>query len=391
MKKKLYSAKLILLSGLILLNSIALCGCWNYRDIEKSSLVSGFAIDKNKAGDKYMLTVEIIDYEMSGKEAKQSAKYIQSEGKTVFDAIRNVIDILGKRLYWAHASIVIISEEIAKEGIIPAIDLILRDAEIRSEMYILISTEKTAGEVLLQDPLVSQTSSDIIEYMLAEQKDVSKAPAVEVYKFLNDYESGGSAIPAIKLTEHMSKKTAEIAGTAIFKTDKLIGYLNTNESKCFLFVRNEIKRGLITLNENSINDTDNITLEIFKSKTKLKPSYADNKLTMNIDILTEVSIAEMSTSVDYSSEKNIGKLKKDAEEKIKASIEAVIKKVQLEYNSDIFDFGTIVKAYKPSVWRQIEQDWDESIFKGLEVAVNVRIKIRNCGFSSKPLYKNSRN
>ncbi len=383
MEKKI-PKKIILLVILISVISVSLCGCWNYRDLEKMLLVSGFAIDKNEAGDKYLLTIEVIDYEMSGVQAKQSAKQIQSEGKTIFEAIRNVINIIGRRLYWAHANMVIISEDIAKEGINPTLDFIARDAELRSEMYVLISKEKTARDVLLQQMLISQTSSDNIENMLVEQKDIGDAPDVHVYDFMENLHLAGSIIPAVQLMENMGIKTATLAGTAVFKGDKLVGYLNLTDSKFLIFTRNEIKKGLITVNENPENKVDNITLEIFKSKTKIKPSYTNNRLTMNIDISTEVSIAEMATSIDFSDKKNIGKLKKDAEDKVKSSVESIVKKVQQEYGIDIFKFDKIIKAEEPKLWKQIEPDWD-NVFKELNCNVNVNIKIRNCGFSSKAI------
>lgn len=386
MNQKARSVKALFLLMLILINTLSLCGCWNYIDVEKLLIVSGVAIDKNIHGDKYLLTIEIIDYEMAGKEAKQGAKFIQSEGKTIFEAIRKVINIVGRKLYWSHADIVIVNEEIAKEGMIPVLDFVLRDPEVRSEMYILISKEKTAREVLLQDMLISHTSSESIANMLDKQKNINEAPDVQIYNFLNDMLTDGSVLPAIHLVDNMNKKTAAIAGTAIFKSDKLIGYLDVDESKYLLFIRNKVKNGLITLNENSSNAMDNITLEIFKSKTKVKPSYINNKLTMNIDIWTEVAIGEMATTEDFTSEKNSHKIKKDAADKIKSSIEKLVKNVQQKYDADIFDFGQIIKADKPKVWKQLESDWDKN-FKDLNINVNVTIKIRNSGFSSKPIKK----
>lgn len=384
MKKVIDSGKFILLAVLIITNSIYLCGCWNYKDIEKSLIISGVAIDKNKAGDKYLLTTEVLDFEM-GKEAKQGTRFIESEGKTVFDAVRNAINIVGKKLYWAHANIAVVSEKVAKEGLIPVLDFIYRDSEVRTEMNILISKEKTAKELLMQEMLLSQASSDNIHNMLDEQNVSGKFPNVLVYKLINSIKTKNAVLPAVELKEILGKKTAVITSTAIFREDKLIGYINLDESQALLFVNNEVKGGLITFGIDNANKTDKVSLEIFKSKTKVKPCYVDNKLTMDIDINVDVAIAETDTSVDYISGKNFEKLKKNAEKHVKTSVENLIQKAQLEYNADIFGFGPKIKKDMPKVWKSIEGDWKNGIFKNLKTNVKVYIKIRNSALVRKAI------
>lgn len=378
-----------LLSLLLIITCLTLfCGCWNYQDIEKLSIVAGFAIDKNEQGDKYIVTVEVVDFEMIGTQAKQTGKYIESEGNTIFDAIRNIVDVTGKRFYWAHANVVIISQDIAKEGIIPAIDLILRDTEIREELYVLISKEKTAKEVLKQETILSQISANNIENMLTNQKVVGDSHAVKAYDLMGTLEEEGISVtlPAIHLSKNSENKTAELDGTAVFKSDKLVGFLDTDESKYFLFIINKIKRGVITLNENSSSHMDNITLEIYKTKTKVKPEFSDKKLTMNINIKTDVALGEIETSANYLKKDKLDKLKKDAEEKVKSSVEKVIKKVKNDFDTDIFGFGMFTRAYIPSVWRSAQKD-SKNLLKDLKTNVKVDITIRNSALASKTIKK----
>ena len=96
--KKIRISLLILI---ILINSIFNAGCWNYREVEKISTVAGVAIDKG-VNNQYKMTVEIIQIS-SGKDSKMASKIITEEGKTMFDAARNIISLTGRRLYWSHA------------------------------------------------------------------------------------------------------------------------------------------------------------------------------------------------------------------------------------------------------------------------------------------------
>jgi len=114
--------KIILLLFTILMNSILTTGCWNYREVDKLLIVAGVAVDK---GVKYpfKVTAEIILIS-SGKDQKMTSKTISAEGTTMFDAVRNIISISGKKLYWSHSKVVIISKEIASEGVTKVIDLV---------------------------------------------------------------------------------------------------------------------------------------------------------------------------------------------------------------------------------------------------------------------------
>ncbi len=363
--------------------TILLSGCWNYHDIEKYSIVAGIAIDKDEQSDKYLLTAEIIDFEISGKETKNVPKFIESKGTTIFDAVRNMINITGRRLYWAHARIVIISRDIAENGILSVLDLLYRDAEIREEMDIAISREKTAQEVLETQTIIQDMHSFDIDSSLENQKSVAESPKVKVYEFINALEGEGisSALASVGKEVNNGKETSITLGTAVFKSDKLVGFLDKEESKYFSFATDKVDKGLLIQTENKMSA---ITLEIFKNKTEVKPEYYNGKIKMNIHISTEVAIAELETSVDYIDEKGREKLKKDAEESLKISVEKVIKEVQKDYDSDIFGFGMLVKAYMPSVWKELSPNWDD-LFKSLDVNVTVDISIKNSAIASRTI------
>ena len=74
----------------------SLCGCWNYRLLEDLGIVAGVAIDKG-TDDKFELTMEIADAK-SGKERMVDSHIIHSSGNTIFDAVRDGISIIGKKL-----------------------------------------------------------------------------------------------------------------------------------------------------------------------------------------------------------------------------------------------------------------------------------------------------
>jgi len=116
MLKKLYFL-LIAFFSLFLMT-----GCWDYVEINKIDIVVGVAIDKDLETNLYHLTAELVDIGGSGKESKLMPKRVEGTGRTMFEAIRNMIKVSGKRLYWSHAKVVVISQDVAKDGIYPIIE-----------------------------------------------------------------------------------------------------------------------------------------------------------------------------------------------------------------------------------------------------------------------------
>lgn len=382
------SAKAVILFFLMIACSIPLYSCWNYQDIEKLAIVAGFAIDKNSEDNKYVITVELVDFEMSGKDTKQTGKYVEATGKTVFDAVRNIIDFSGKKLYWAHANVVIIGQDLAEEGIAAPIDLIFRDAEMREEMYIFISREKTAGDILKQQSLLSQTSSDNIENIFTGQSRVGNSYPVQIYELIDNLEEEGISVtlPCLSLKENLDKTPVHPDGIAIFRSDKLVGFLEPEETKYFLFTTNKFKKGVLTLKKHSSNEESNISFEINKTSTRVKPEISKGKLTVNVNIKQEAALAEIGTQTDYISKHNRSAIKKEGEENLEKAIETLIKKVQNDFDTDIFGFGKIIKAEMPSVWKNA-QNKKINLFHDLKPEVKVELSIKNNALGSKVIKK----
>ena len=363
---------------------IMLTGCWNYREIEKMAIVAGVAIDKENG--EYLLTAEII--KTSGeKEVKTSSQTVEGKGETIFDAVRNVIETSGKKLYWSHAKVIIISQDIAREGIVQAIDWLNRDQETRMSLDLLISKEKTAKEVLKNKGVAEISAFKLYDTLTAE-KNLSKAPRTAIYELVNTLAGSGKSatLPSVGCSITQGERTSDLSGTAMFHRDKLIDFLSGDDTKYFLFAIGKVKGGLLVQKQDNVDRPFNVSIEILKdlTKTKVKPVYSDGKLSMKMNIDVNASLGEIGGSDNLIGRPQQDDLKKEIEETLRANVLRVIKKVQQEYGSDIFGFGSIIKGDMPELWKGIEKDWD-TMFAALDVDVNVHLTIIQSGLESKSI------
>ena len=378
--------RITLLIFIILINSIFLAGCWNYREVDELSIVAGVAVDKG-IENTFQMTVEIVQIS-SGKEAKMTSKIITVEGNTMFDAARNLISLSGKKLYWSHAKVIILSKEVASEGIIKAIDWYNRDAETRQEVSILISKGLSAKEILEAQGSTEDVKSFVLDAIINNQVSLSKSPISDILKFNIESKTKGisTVIPTINLKKTTGKMIPQVMGTAIIKNDKLVGFLNGEETKDLLFIRNEVKGGLLIEEMETGSVHTFVSLEIFKNTTKVTPVVDDKDIKINLNLETTVAIDEIGGTENFIDDEGRMKLEGSAENILKKRIESLIDKIQSEYDADILGFGTKLQEDKPQEWNRVKNNWEE-VFKDLKVNVKTKVHIKNSATLSKPLEK----
>lgn len=379
--------KLGILIFIITLYSLLLCGCWNYREIDSMAIVAGMAIDKNTHNNSYIVSVEIITIEPQGLKSIIRSELYSSEGVTIFDAVRNMIEKIGMRPYWSHAKTVIISKAIAKEGIIPVIDWINRDSETRSDMWVIISKGDSALEILKSKVKINEVVSFHLDDILKSQSVISKYVDSKLLRIIDDIgsENESAAVATVQNELLNNELIPNINGCAIFKTDKLVGFLSGEETFYMLMIKNKIKKGVITLKKVSQTDTD-ITLEIFNNKTKLTPIYSKGNLTMVIDVHTVVAINEIGGTKGFMTGENLKELKGTAEKKLEIAMQNLINKLQMDYNSDVLDFQGTFKREKPEVFDAFRKK-GEDIFPNIITKVASHIEIKGSGTTQKPITK----
>jgi stage II sporulation protein P len=72
---------------------------------------------------------------------------------------------------------------------------------------------------------------------------------------------------------------------------------------------------------NAAGTGENVSLEVFNSKTVVKPELSDDEITMNITVISDVNIGEITGNYDFTSPAGREKLKTSAEAGIKKDLE----------------------------------------------------------------------
>lgn len=363
---------------------IPLSGCWSYRGLNEITIVSGVAIDFDPDSGVYSLTCEVVD--AASPQQQPSSKLVESKGATIFDAVRNAKKRLINKLYWANTQVLIIGSEVAKhgDGLSNIINWYLSDAECRETTNVIVSEEKLARDLIkihgLDNTIVSYEIKKIIDNDQSLTSSVYNLPLYRVYSTLKT--PGLSlTLPVFHVAQNDDKQVVEANGEAVFQNEKMIGTLNPEDTKYFLFTVNGVHGGILTLYSSDEKKRD-ISMEISENKTKTAYNYTNNEIGIKIETDTEVFLDGVRSGVDLLDEETEKKIESRTEEMIENRIKYVIQKVQKEYDSDIFGFGNLIYKKDPALWKKLEPDWDKK-FKTLKVDVKSKVTVLNTSFTKR--------
>ena len=385
--------KLKILIIIILLFS--LCGCYNYRELNEIAIVSAIGIDKTDDG--YKMAVQIMNTKKEGQDTNSSGsqpKFIvyTAEGKTIQGILRDFVLESPRRLYATHLQLLVISEDLAKDGISDILDWFARDSESRKQFYVLVSENNqtedilntlTSLETLNSKKITSNIDTDTRFLGVAEQTTFENVLAT----YLNDKQE--LVLPSIRLEgdsdageknsniEQSSPKTQIfLSPLAVFKDDKMLGYLTKEESIAMSFIKNKLKSTVI---DYKCSDNDYISSEIISSKTSLQPDISSNKPKVTIKINGKANINEINCDWDLENNETILKINKMLERKIENIINDSIDSISQRFDSDIFGFKDLFYKKDPKYYKTIKDQLTDENLKKLDVKVEVDMSLPQKG------------
>ena len=372
-----------------------LTGCYNYRELNDLAIVSGISIAKVKDG--YELTVEVVNTkkETDASNARETDFVIyKNTSDSLQEGFRRLINEAPKKMYGAQIDLLILDESLAKEDLKNIMDFLARDPEVRSEFYVIVG--KTPDILEITTPLENINSKNIIQSLESNNTYLGSVNLMTFHDVIDNYlnDKIDLALPSIKLVGNKSKGTENdnlenttvetfnlLNNIAIFKDDKLVGYLTEEESKVFNLVSNNIRTTLVKIdfsnNEYVINEMVGISC-----KTEVNPKK--NSINFSIEGLAAISEANYSGNLEDS--KTIKKIEKELNKYTEETVTKLIKQTIQKYNSDIYGFEDMFYKKDAKYYKEnIKENWDE-LFKNLNIKVKSNIEIFEKGNLNGGLY-----
>jgi spore germination protein KC len=382
----------------LLLCVTVLSGCWSKKELTDLAFVIAVGIDKTKDG-KYVTTFQVVNpgnvagsTQRGGGSGGVPVSIYKATGDNLVEASRKASKKLSRLIYYAHTNLVVIGEEVAKEGVDGLFDALERNSQFRTTAMVVIARRNSAEDVLkILTPIDKISANQIIKTLQFSEKIWGQSINVDIGTIINELASPGKApiISGVEIVGSVQKGKRQtnvqasepdarlnINGLAMFKEDKLVGWISGETARGVLWILDKIEQTGVTV------EKEDAAYKVVRAKTSVAAHMKKGKTSISVYIRAEGDIGEEFVSIDFTNPKQVFALERKVEKSIKKEVVKAIEEAK-KAKTDIFGFGDVVYRSYPRQWKTMKADWDDRYFPQLEVHVTVDAFIRRTGLRTK--------
>ena len=383
---------------ILILIIITLSGCYNYKELNDSAIVSAISIDINdNKTDKYTIGVQIMNAKKKENTNVSEIAFYEADGATIYDALGQIVLSSPKELYLGHMEVVVLGEELLKKkDPLEYLDFFMRDSRAEKDAVVIVAKEDNAKNILKVITPLETIPSQNLKASLFNSANLSGTTNIITLDELvsNLMEEGKeSVLPAVVLTGSAKEGESQdnikdsdpdvrikFDNLAVLKNGKLIGYLNENESFGFNIVTADAKNTYIKIKCDNENFA---TLEITSLNTNEEISFKNKKPNVTIKTSAKTNIIEYNCKMNFiNDDKLIGEIEKKAEKRIERLINSFLEKSYNEYQTDTLHYGSVFYKEKEKQMKKHGYT-NKTIKKDITFNVNADVKVDGNGLTLK--------
>jgi spore germination protein KC len=363
-----------------------LSGCYNYRELNELGITTAVSIDY-KDNNFYVIAEVINPIKQQDASSSNNSPFVNynSSSSSLQDAFRKVVLESPRQLYAAQLEIIVLSEEVVNNHLEEVLEYFARDPESRTEIKIIVAkTEDSTKAITLQTLLTSLSSSNIIKSLDLQSKVLGMSYPVTLNELLNMYIDPylEVVLPSMTLygnyeigdekeniTTSSPKAIVKIDGSTITKDNKILGYLDLEESKILNLINGKLKETIIKMNYYD----GYIIFEPNRIKVSRELDIKNNIIKINISGYSKTK--EIQSNIDLKDPKEVEKLNKALNMELEKKITDTFNSIREKYDTDVFGFQELYYRTNYKYFKENCTNWYEDIYPKikLEVKANVRL------------------
>ncbi|PJW13523.1 spore gernimation protein KC [Geobacillus sp. Manikaran-105] len=380
-----------------------LAGCWSKKELTDLAFIIAVGLDKTKDG-KYLASFQVVNpgnvagaTQRGGGAAGVPVSIYTSTGDTLVEASRKASEKMSRLLYYAHTNLVVIGEEVAREGLDGVFDALERNSQFRMTAHLVIAHGHSAKEVLtVLTPVDKISANQIIKTLEFSEMVWGQTMNVDVWQVIRDLASPGRnpVITGIRIEGNPARGKRQtnvqssvpdarvsLDGLALFKNGRLVKWVNGPTARGVVWVLDRIKQTNVTIPWNGKQEV--IGYRTVRAKTDVEATVKRGRPAVSVHIKAEGDVSEALVPIHLDDAKVLFQLEKEIERDIKKEVKQAIETAQ-RARTDVLGFGDAVHRASPRLWKKIQNEWHDRYFPELDVTVTADIYIRRTGLRNKP-------
>lgn len=374
-----------------LLMLLLLSGCWDRMEVNDIAFVMGTAVDKED--DLYRVSVQFalpaklgnVATRGSGGGGQKVWAVDTMTGRTLREANQKQQKSLSRQMNFSHRRVFVASEEVAREGLEPVVDILARVPQNRMTSLMAVSKGK-AVEILDNETAVEQFPSEMLRELMQSQM---RAPTTVTGFISRALEEGiDPVVPALTLritqpgSQDKPVRVPETIGLGLFRGAKLVTILEGPLAPGLLLAMGQAQAAEMQLIVPGAAP-GMVAVRLHESSADLVPLVQGEKITARIRIRAKVALMENTTGEWSPSGAFLDKVKAAMIKRIIQDVEGAFRAAQ-EAGSDPMGVGAALHRSRPDYWRRIKPTWQRR-YREVKPLVEVVMQMEHGGALLAPM------
>lgn len=370
---------------LTFLSLTILPGCWSTHELNDEFILLAESVDKE--GDQIIITTLLIAHEQSinggqGSDSQSSSQtqspvfILTGQGKSIAEAVEDYHSKADRYIYGGHLEVFFFSEEIAKEGIMPYLDLYSRHHWGVDSAWLVITHGPARDMLTLQNPMMQYITIDLEQRVKRKELYISN-----LGDFLSNYHSDSgmqvltsSTVEAPKLPKGYEMEDLMVSNNALFRKDRLVDYLSPEEGKFYNYCIQGFPYTAFTIKKSPFSPQGKLSLQLRGNPPKIEATPAEEGLVLSIKVDLSFELYEDNSYVKQD-DRYVKALEESVNENLGEQFRQLILHTQQE-KLDVFNVADRLHATHSEVWQEVKDDWPE-IYSQLPINIEVDARYRN--------------
>ena len=431
--------------------TVKIGGCWGRTEVDDLALVMAIGLDKGEDDTVYVTLQIAIPRAVASGGAEgggpsaggggaRASLITTLRGRSILGLIDVANTYVDRRLSFVHSKMLIVGEDLAKQGLASYISELVRFHEIRRTMFLVV-VKGTAREFITENkPVLEQNPAKNLELLTLAGRKAGLIPASQIQRFLVEIQSFGEEPLVIlaginkqqppdeeqetkereKNSEDMGKSEGEqrsdgpketesqaapklfipigksdihfvagkspsaggnpveLAGAAVFNGDKMVGEITGEEVRHVLYLRGTFKQGITVVRDPNADDRF-ISADLRLARpTQIRVAKDGGEFKIEVNVTLEGGLVGSQGNEDYTNPKALKAVEKQLAHEIGRGCEDIIRRAQTEFSSDIFGFGNKAR-HLTMTWQEWQDLRWRDRFPNADVKVTVKVELRRIG------------
>ena len=391
-------------------------GCNGARELDEVAHVLTIGVDAGEDG-QLDITYEIAipralaAGEAAGKtdtNAKKTTRLFTITAPTLAEGRNLLNSVVARAPNLSHVSTFVIGEELARKGLRDFLGPTMRFREFRGSINMVVVNGKARDFIRQNSPeevLAPRwfeaifSSADETGYYLkttlhefyGRLKNGSGSPCT-VLMGLNplkgEGQPSGPAIPGEKTREYLPQDVpreggnpATAIGTAVFREDKMVGVLPSEETRMLAMLLGNYPRGFVVVDD-PLNPPKAINVNLrLGRQAKINVDLSGGQTVINVNVFLEGELTSNPSGINYEAKEYKGLLEQQISRTVRQRMLQMLRRTQ-EWGADVADFGYYVRPQCTTDAEFKNLNWD-ALYRKAEFNVTVTAKIRRTGLQKK--------